>query len=123
MFEAVIETDSGVRVRSTYEKQCADLLFKNNVSFQYEPLMLLEGRQFRPDFYIPDYNLFLEICGYNHQPYYRDRIKLKKRIYEKSGLDAVFINHDGKERIDGKLAKCLEPFGVKIATKSAGKQR
>lgn len=115
LFEPVIETESGVKVRSQYEKACADFLYRNNIAFQYEPLMLLNGRQFRPDFYLSDFNLFLEICGYNHQPYYRDRISLKKRIYEKSGLSAVFVNHDGSGRIDVKLAKSLEPYGIKTA--------
>ena len=119
MFEPVIETESGVRVRSSYEKKCADFLYKNNIKFQYEPLMLLGGRQFRPDFYLPDYNLFVEICGYNHQPYYRDKMRFKKLIYEKSGLDAVFIDHDGKGNLYGKLAECLERFGLKTTINNA----
>jgi hypothetical protein len=81
--------------------------------------MLLNGRQFRPDFYLPDYNLFIEICGYNHQPYYRDRTNLKQRIYEKSGLNAVFINHDGKGRIELKLEKFLETLGIKATGENA----
>jgi very-short-patch-repair endonuclease len=54
-------------------------------------LMLLGGRQFRPDFYLPDHNLFLEICGYNHMPFYRDRTNSKKEIYEKHGLQVIFL--------------------------------
>lgn len=90
-FEPVLETLSGVKVRSQLEKYCADFLHENKIRFQYEPLMLLGGRQFRPDFYLPDHNLFLEICGYNHMPFYRDRISSKKEIYEKHGLQVVFI--------------------------------
>jgi hypothetical protein len=90
-FEAVIETEPGVKVRSQLEKHCADFLYKNEIRFQYEPLMLLGGRQFRPDFYLPDHNLFLEICGYNHMPFYRDRTNSKKEIYEKHGLQVIFL--------------------------------
>jgi hypothetical protein len=114
MFEPVIETESGIKVRSSYEKICADLLFENNIKFQYEPLMLLGGRQFRPDFYLPDFNLFIEICGYNHQPYYRDRRLYKEQVYKKHKLKAVFVNHDGTGNLEEKIGKHLEPFGLNI---------
>jgi hypothetical protein len=29
-------------------------------------------------------------------------------------MDAVFVNHDGSGRIDIKLAKSLEPYGIKV---------
>jgi hypothetical protein len=112
LFEPVIETLSGINVRSSYEKACADLFYQNNIKFQYEPLMLLEGRKFRPDFFLPDFNLFVEICGYNHQPYYRDRINYKKQIYDKNGLNAVFIDHDGGGGIDDRIRGALQPHGL-----------
>ena len=112
LFEPVIKTVSGVRVRSSYEKKCADFLFRNNIRFHYEPLMLLGGRQFRPDFYIPDFNLFIEVCGYNHQPYYRDRRNYKEQVYKKQGLRAVFINYNGIGRLEEKIEKELEAIGL-----------
>ena len=72
-FEAMLQTESGIRVRSKYEVCCADFLYKNNISFRYEPLILLAGKQYRPDFYLPRYNIFIEICGYGHMPFYNDR--------------------------------------------------
>lgn len=57
-FEAELPTVSGVLVRSSYEKRTANYLTKNGIEFQYEPLILLEGRQYRPDFFLPRYNLF-----------------------------------------------------------------
>jgi len=108
LFEPVIETLSGVTVRSSYEKKCADFLYKNNIRFQYEPLMLLGGRQFRPDFYLPDFNLFIEICGYNHHPYYRDRRIYKEQIYKKNALRVVFVNHNGTGNLEEKIREKLE---------------
>jgi hypothetical protein len=103
-FEPKLKTLSGIPVRSKYEQRCADFLFENNIAFQYEPLMLLGGRQYRPDFYLPVHNIFIEICGYNHQPYYRDRQIQKTRIYEKNNLDVLFINYNGR----GSLKRILE---------------
>jgi hypothetical protein len=114
LFEPVLETLSGIKVRSSYEKTCADLLYQNNIKFRYEPLMLLGGRRFRPDFYLPDYNLFIEICGYGHQPYYRDRIKYKEQIYKKNKLSAAFINYNGTGDLRDMIEEELRPFGVEF---------
>ncbi|PJA29786.1 MAG: hypothetical protein CO189_01490 [candidate division Zixibacteria bacterium CG_4_9_14_3_um_filter_46_8] len=111
-FEPTIETDSGVKVRSQYEKRCADFLFRNQIKFQYEPLMLLGGRKYRPDFFLPDHNLFLEICGYNHMPYYRDRTEQKRKIYERNSLNAIFIHYNGTGSIENIIKSELQKYGV-----------
>jgi len=113
-FEPVIETDAGIKVRSNYEKKCAEYLNQNNIEFLYEPLMLLSGKQFRPDFYLPEYDLFVEICGYNHMPFYRDRIALKQQIYDKYKMSAVFIHYNSKGLLEKLLREKLETFGVKF---------
>ncbi len=113
-FEPTLETASGILVRSSYERICADLLFANKIRFQYESLMLLDGKQYRPDFFLPDYNLFVEICGMNHQPYYRDRIKLKEQIYKKNRLDAVFVRYNGKGSLQEQIRQALEPYGITL---------
>jgi len=76
--------------------------------------MLIGGRQFRPDFYLPDHNLFIEICGYNHQPYYQDRRFYKERIYKKQGLRAVFINYNGIGNLEEVIKGFLTPFGLTL---------
>ncbi|MFH2049524.1 MAG: hypothetical protein ABIJ12_08760 [bacterium] len=111
-FEPVINTDSGIQVRSKYEKRCADFLYSHNISFQYEPLILLEGKQYRPDFYLPIFNLFLEICGYGHMPYYTDRVSFKKKAYEKHNMKAVFIFYDGKGSLEELLQNELTKYNI-----------
>ena len=107
-FPAVLGTESGVRVRSKYEQRCADYLYRENIRFEYEPLMLVGGRQVRPDFYLPDYNLFLEICGYGHMPYYKSRISRRQRLFRELGLSAVFIHYDGKGSLEAMIRAELE---------------
>jgi hypothetical protein len=107
-FRAVLNTKSGVKVRSKYERVCADYLSKEGIRFQYEPLMLLGARQVRPDFYLPDFNLFLEICGYDHMPYYRSRTARKRRLYRELGLRSAFIHYDGKGSLEELIHKELE---------------
>jgi DNA helicase-4 len=109
-FSPVLETKAGVKVRSKYEVRCADYLYTNGIQFQYEPLMLLKGRQFRPDFYLPEYNLFLEICGYGHMPYYRDRTGHKQRLYNELGLRSAFIHYNGKGSLEELVSEELKKW-------------
>jgi DNA helicase-4 len=113
-FEPVLQTESGIRVRSRYEVACADYLYKNDIRFQYEPLMLLGGRQFRPDFYLPDYNLFVEICGFGHMPFYRDRQLEKQNMYDKHKMKSVFIHYNGKGSLEKMLLEKLSDLGVRF---------
>ncbi len=69
--------------------------------------MLLGGRQFRPDFFLPEYNLFLEICGFNHMPYYRSRVEQKRATYEKHKLNVVFIKCSTKGMLIKEIEKAI----------------
>jgi DNA helicase-4 len=117
VFGATLATASGVKVRSSYEQKCADYLHSVGIKFVYEPLMLLAGRQYRPDFYLPEHNLFLELCGFNHMPFYVDRIKQKRELYRKHGLRAVFVNYNGRGSLERILKRELEVAGVSVVGK------
>ena len=117
-FEPVIPAGSSAKVRSKYEKRTAEYLEKNGIRFQYEPLILLGGRQYRPDFYLPDYNLFLEICGYGHMPFYSERAAQKERIYEQNRLRAVFIHYRGQGSLERLIKDELGKFGVDFSDSS-----
>ena len=104
-FEPKLEASNKTpKVRSSYEKKCVEFFEKNHISYQYESLLLIGGRKYRPDFFLPEYDTFLEICGYNHMPFYRDRTRHKKEIYRKYGLKVIFIMYNGK----GSIEKLLE---------------
>lgn len=109
-----IETEQGITVRSQYEKAVVSLLTEHKLRFCYEPLMLLDGRQYRPDFFLLDHNLFIEICGMTHLPYYRDRVAHKKKLYAHAQLQAVFISGSSVGEIKRNLIDTLK--NVKIIT-------
>jgi len=69
---APIATLSGERVRSLEEKRIADFLFLNGVKFKYESLYRGKGEDdlgfaYRPDFYLSEYDLYLEHFGINRK--------------------------------------------------------
>lgn len=109
-----IEADSGLLVRSKYEKCCVRFFKENNIEFQYEPLILLSGRQYRPDFFLPRYNLFIELCGYTHMPFYCDRLDKKKQLYAHHNLKALFIVYRGKGSLTELLRRELRSAGLAL---------
>ena len=53
-------TLDGTRVRSKSEQFIADYFFRHSIPYQYEPQIQIKDFPFRPDFYIPAANLFIE---------------------------------------------------------------
>lgn len=53
-------TLDGTRVRSKSEQYIADWLYRHNIKYQYEPQIIIKDFPFRPDFYIPEADLYIE---------------------------------------------------------------
>jgi DNA helicase-4 len=53
-------TLNGTKVRSKSEQYISDWLYRHNIKFEYEPNVNFRDFDFRPDFYIPEANLYLE---------------------------------------------------------------
>jgi DNA helicase-4 len=53
-------TLDGTKVRSKSEQFIADYFFRHSIPYQYEPQIQIKDFPFRPDFYIPAANLFIE---------------------------------------------------------------
>ena len=53
-------TLQGEKVKSKSERDIADWLFRHNIKYVYEPPVHLKDFHFRPDFFLPQANLFIE---------------------------------------------------------------
>lgn len=53
-------------VRSSWEREVADWFFQRNVQYEYESKLfdLGNGLRYRPDFYLPEFNVYYEVKGY-----------------------------------------------------------
>lgn len=69
---------NGVKKMFPREKQFADLLDKQNRKWQYpSPRFEIEDTHYRPDFYLPDENLYIEVVG-SRQAYHANKRKIEK---------------------------------------------
>jgi DNA helicase-4 len=59
-YEKPYTTLDGTNVRSKSERYIADWLYIHNIKYVYEPLINFKDFDFKPDFYIPEANIYLE---------------------------------------------------------------
>ncbi len=53
-------TLDGTKVRSKSEQYIADWLYRHSIKYQYEPTLKVENFSFKPDFFVPAANLYIE---------------------------------------------------------------
>ncbi|MHA1491035.1 MAG: UvrD-helicase domain-containing protein [Promethearchaeota archaeon] len=63
---------NNIEVKSISERNIANFFFRNNINFNYEGLEDWvdnddEEREYHPDFYLPDYDIFIEHWGLNEK--------------------------------------------------------
>lgn len=89
-FRQHIKTRQGFRVRSLGEKKIADFLFSKGIECSYESEMLiLDGWVCVPDFYLVDYDVYIEYYG--GYPGSRQKKVWKNKLYKKYDVNCVFI--------------------------------
>lgn len=92
----------GCRFRSKLEWRVAVRLEKANITWQFEPRVQLQDSYVLPDFYLPEYKLFIEV---RPKKMIDERLMLKvrllKKIYEKEVV--VIIDPKGAETFIAKL--------------------
>lgn len=84
------ETLQGETVKSLEELMIANFLYINGINYIYENIYPFESddkykKQYRPDFYLPDYNIYLEHFGITKE----GRVPWLSQIEEKKYIDGI----------------------------------
>lgn len=87
-------TLKGEEVKSYGELEIANYLYKNNINYIYEEKYKIDTttsdyKEYRPDFYLPDYNIYIEYFGIDRggsvAPYFKGKDgKSASQIYNES---------------------------------------
>ena len=135
------KTFLGEKVKSYGEMDVANFLYQNNIRYQYEATYRFDTRteeyaQYHPDFYLPDYDIYIEYFGINknHQvpsyfsgkkgktatEAYLESMNWKFNLHKKNHTNLVDCY--AYEKMDGtlldKLEMKLKRFGVVFSPKS-----
>lgn len=123
-----LRTISGVKVKSRQEVQIGNWLTLNGIRWEYERQYPVDTatpwhRPYRPDFYLPDYDLYIEHFGINRDgstaPHvdaqaYRQAMEWKRQLHRQHGTRLVetfsFFAQEGG--LITQLATLLEQQGV-----------
>jgi DNA helicase IV len=102
-------TLDGTRVRSKSEQFIADWFYRHNISYEYEPLIKIKDFSFRPDFFIPDANLYLEHISdksystINKEEQFELGGFLYAKTFENMTKDSALFNHTLDKLVKNRL--------------------
>ena len=124
-------TIKGERVKSREETMIANYLFLNGVDYIYEPLYPFQSetdkkrKPYRPDFYLPKYDLYLEHFGINREgmaPWlteaeetrYIQGIKWKQELHSKKDtkLAMTYSYYVSEGILFSEIDKIMRKYGV-----------
>lgn len=109
-----IKTKDGRFVRSLSEKIILDYFFDHFTRVIYEktiPYTNSKGQdaELHPDFYLPDYDLYIEFNGLTNKTYLRQKDYVNK-IYKEKDYHVVILDSNDINDIEGTLDKVLDQY-------------
>jgi len=117
----------GERVRSEGEKIIADYFYQNGIRYEYEQIAKTDAWIFstkisRPDFYLPDHNVYVEYWGMidvdneKVRSEYIRQMRWKMEQYQKNSIKFISIYPSNLQNLDYFfMAKIKETTGIIIS--------
>lgn len=106
----VIATRDGRWVQSEGERTIADFLTQHGIVYRYdERLQIIDGYAIRPDFYLPEFDLYIEYWGMDTTDYKIGMLK-KQKLYQQQGKRLISLSFRDKHRLKTVLAEKLSRY-------------
>jgi len=106
-----IKSKRGVLVRSKSERLIDDWLFDHSIRAEYERSLPLAGFVISPDFYLPDYGIYIEHLGLlDSQEDYRRDWQWKKSLYDAHNVKYVTLTEADINDLDRNLSIKLRDY-------------
>lgn len=109
-----IATKAGTLVQSDGERKIADWLNLHGIAYRYdERYRILNGHAIRPDFYLPELDVYIEYWGMDTADYKIGMLK-KQQLYQQEGKRLVSLYPHDKSNLDKVLRQKLGLFGYNL---------
>lgn len=102
----LLTTKDGDQVRSRGELIIDNYLYGNNISHEYEKSVYINEIELRPDFYLPEYDVYIEYWGYDENSQdreiadaYEQRKHEKQGLYKQGNITLIEIENKDFENI------------------------
>ena len=107
----VIEARDGTVVQSEGERRLADWLTAHGLVFRYDAkFRIIAEFQIRPDFYLPELDVYIEYWGLD-TPQYKMSMYKKQILYQQEGKRLISVYPKDLPSLDRLLLKKLGLFG------------
>ena len=98
----------GTLVQSDGERRIAEWLAARGIAYRYDArLRIIEGFQIRPDFYLPEYDVYIEYWGMDTADYKIGMLK-KQQLYQQQGKKLISLYPADKPQLRSVLLSKLE---------------
>ncbi len=109
-----IEARDGTLVQSEGERRIADWLTQHAIAYRYDAKFRIIGEfQIRPDFYLPEIDVYIEYWGMN-TPQYKMSMYKKQTLYQQEGKRLVSVYPKDLPALNSLLAEKLRRYGISI---------
>jgi hypothetical protein len=105
-----IRAKDGTLLQSDGERIIADCLREWKIEYRYdERIRIIEGMAIRPDFYLPELDVYIEYWGMDTADYKIGMLK-KQKLYQQEGKRVISLHFSGKARLREALKEKLGLF-------------
>lgn len=102
-----LRTVDEVAVQSRGEKRIGDWLAAKGIAYRYDARVLMAGGdRIRPDFYLPEFDLYIEYWGMDTPAYVANRQK-KQILYQRERKRLISLSFRDFDRLEDVLAEKL----------------
>jgi hypothetical protein len=110
-----ITAKAGTLVQSDGERKIANWLSAQGLAYRYdERYRILNGHAIRPDFYLPELDIYIEYWGMDTADYKIGMLK-KQQLYQQEGKRLISVYPRDKPRLDTFLRQKLTLFGYHLS--------
>ena len=106
-----VEARDGTVVQSAGERRIAEWLAAHGVAYRYDAkFRIIAEFQIRPDFYLPELDVYIEYWGLD-TPQYKMSMYKKQTLYQQEGKRLISVYPRDLPALDRLLAEKLRHFG------------
>ena len=112
-YESKITCDDGHPVKSQQEAMIDNYLYGHNIKHQYEKAFSIDDNpehDLHPDFYLPEYDLYIEHFGITGNKKYEETKEYKLPIYKKAGITLICTTGKDINNLSANLDRKLKYF-------------
>ena len=105
-----LRTVDEVAVQSRGERRIGDWLAKKGIAYSYdERYLIARDTRIRPDFYLPEFDLYIEYWGMD-TPGYVANMQMKKMLYQRAAKKLISVSWRDLDRIEQVLEEKLARY-------------